>query len=138
MKIGELSEQSGIASHTIRFYESKGLMPKASRGMNGYRVYGEESLECLRRIACAKRLSFSLEDMLSILADDQSSDGKSTEDIDHDKLLVHLDTRLSEVENMMKDLMKQRDEIKQFKSQLLETWEQGRCMRLDDSDSVEN
>ncbi|WP_458788502.1 MerR family DNA-binding transcriptional regulator, partial [Vallitalea sediminicola] len=36
MKIGELAKVSGIAAHTIRFYETKGLLPKVSRDINGY------------------------------------------------------------------------------------------------------
>ena len=42
MKIGELSQRTGMATSAIRFYESSGLLPAAERGANGYRQYGEE------------------------------------------------------------------------------------------------
>ena len=43
MRIGELSKISGIAAHTIRFYETKGLLPAPTRSMNGHRRYSEDS-----------------------------------------------------------------------------------------------
>lgn len=38
MRIGELACRAGVAASTIRFYESSGLLPAATRGTNGYRV----------------------------------------------------------------------------------------------------
>jgi len=127
MKIGELSKVSGIAAHTIRFYEAKGLLPKASRGMNGYRSYNEDSVQRLTTIQCAKRLGFSLEDILTVLADKSPTEG-----IDHDKVLQQLDIRLLEVDSLMKGLLSQRDEIIIFKQRLQENWQQGKCMQADD------
>ena len=47
MKIGELAERSGIPASTIRYYEREGLLPKAQRGANGYRVYQASALDRL-------------------------------------------------------------------------------------------
>jgi len=127
MRIGELSKVSGMATHTIRFYESKGLLPKVMRGMNGYRHYNEESIQRLASIQCAKRLGFSLEDMLVVLADRNATEG-----LDHDKIIQQLDTRLEEVESLMKALKTQRAEIIQFKQDLQANWEQGVCMPVDE------
>jgi len=110
MKIGELAKVSGIAAHTIRFYETKGLIPKASRGMNGYRNYNEDSIQRLASIQCAKRLGLSLEYILEVLADRNPTEG-----FDHDKILQQLDARLLEVETLMKGLLAQREEIVTFK-----------------------
>jgi len=127
MKIGELAKVSGMAAHTIRFYETKGLLPKASRGMNGYRNYNDESIQRLASIQCAKRLGFSLEDILTVL-----NNQSPTEGLDHDKVLQQLDIRLLEVESLMKGLLAQRDEIISFKLRLQENWQQGKCMQADD------
>ena len=126
MKIGELAKVSGMAAHTIRFYETKGLLPKASRGMNGYRNYNDESIQRLASIQCAKRLGFSLEDILTVL-----NNQSPTEGLDHDKVLHQLDLRLLEVKNLMKKLSTQKDEIIMFKQQLQENWRQGKCMPAD-------
>jgi len=124
MKIGELAKVSGVAAHTIRFYESKGLLPKTSRDPNGYRSYDDDSAEHLARIQCAKRLGFSLEDMLTVLADHSPTAG-----LDHDKVLQQLDLRLLEVESLMQGLLVQRDEIIMFQEQLQKNWQEGTCMQ---------
>jgi len=127
MKIGELAKVSGVAAHTIRFYETKGLLPKASRGMNGYRSYDEDSIQRLASIQCAKRLGFSLEYILEVLADRNQTEG-----LDHDKILQQLDERLLEVEILMKGLLAQREEIVIFKQRLQDIWLQEKCMKADE------
>lgn len=126
MQIGKLAKVSGVAAHTIRFYEAKGLLPKASRNMNGYRRYNEESVQRVATIQCAKRLGFSLEDILTVLADSVSTEG-----LNHDKVLHQLDIRLLEVESLVKGLLIQQDEIILFKKRLQESWQQGKCMQAD-------
>jgi len=130
VRIGELAKNTGVAAHTIRFYESKGLLPKANRGMNGYRSYSDDSVQRLMSIQCAKRLGFSLEDILTVLADQNLTDG-----LDHQKVLQQLDARLLEVESLMKGLMAQREEIILFKQKLVENWQQGKCMQVDEMTS---
>ena len=131
MRIGELAKVSGIAAHTIRFYETKGLLPKATRGMNGYRQYSGDSVQRLSRIQCAKNLGFSLEDMLMVLSDQSDTDG-----LDHNKIIMQLDGRLKEVESMMQQLLQQREEIKEFKQKLLDNWGQGQCLQVEPKTKV--
>ena len=47
MKINKLAEQSGVSAKTIRYYEEIGLLPAAVRAQNGYREYGQSSLDLL-------------------------------------------------------------------------------------------
>jgi len=131
MRIGELAKVSGVAAHTIRFYETKGLLPKPTRGMNGYRTYNEQSVQRLSSIQCAKRLGFSLDDMLIVLADQGVTEG-----LDHEKIMMQLDTRLEEVEIMMQRLLQQREEIKAFKLRLQENWKQGLCMQAEEMEEI--
>lgn len=39
ISIGELSRLSGVSTHTLRFYESAGILQPARRGANGHRRY---------------------------------------------------------------------------------------------------
>jgi DNA-binding transcriptional MerR regulator len=39
MKIGEISERSGLSAHTLRYYERIGLLPHADRDAGGRRTY---------------------------------------------------------------------------------------------------
>lgn len=127
MKIGELSKISGLAAHTIRFYENKGLLSKPIRSMNGYRRYNEESVQRLAIIQCAKRLGLGLDSILTMFANQSAN-----ENLDHDNVLHQLDLRLVEVESLLKELTLQRNEIHVFKQQLQESWQQGKCMEIND------
>jgi DNA-binding transcriptional MerR regulator len=68
MKIGELSERTGLPASRIRYYESNGLIPAADRAPNGYRDYDAAMIERLRMIDLAKSLGFSLEEISALMA----------------------------------------------------------------------
>lgn len=61
MRIGELAQRAGTTTRTLRYYESRGLLP-ARRGGNGYRAYDEEDLALLRQIRMLQDFGFELED----------------------------------------------------------------------------
>lgn len=44
ISIGELSRQSGVSAHTLRFYEAEGILKPAGRGANGHRRYVQEDV----------------------------------------------------------------------------------------------
>lgn len=68
MRIGELADVLGINPRTIRFYESKGLLPEPARTASGYRSYGEEDAERLTFIKTAQRMGLSLDEIAEIIA----------------------------------------------------------------------
>jgi DNA-binding transcriptional MerR regulator len=49
MRIGELSRRTGVAIRLLRYYEQQGLLTPARRP-SGYREFGEEDVERVRRI----------------------------------------------------------------------------------------
>ena len=53
MRTGELAKRAGVGTSAVRFYEARGLLPKATRLANGYRDYGEQDLHLLRFIGRA-------------------------------------------------------------------------------------
>ena len=61
MRIGELAERVGTTTRTLRYYESRGLLP-ARRAGNGYRAYGEEDVRLLRQIRLLQDFGFDLEE----------------------------------------------------------------------------
>ena len=62
MRIGELANELGVSSDTLRFYERSGLLPRPSRGENGYRDYGALDVERLRLIIELRRLDIPIAD----------------------------------------------------------------------------
>lgn len=68
MKINELSKVTGLVDKTIRYYESIGILPQPKRLANGYRTYDEPDVDRVRFVMGLRRLGFSLDDIMEILA----------------------------------------------------------------------
>ena len=69
MRIGELSEKSGVSRDTIRFYERNGLIKSATSksATNNYREYPEDNLIWLRFFTGAREAGMSVVDLHSIV-----------------------------------------------------------------------
>ncbi|MFC8132277.1 MerR family transcriptional regulator [Streptomyces sp. NPDC057302] len=61
MRIGELAERAGTTTRTLRYYESRGLLP-ARRSGNGYRSYDEDDVRLLEQIRTLQDFGFDLEE----------------------------------------------------------------------------
>lgn len=63
LKIGQISQQSGLPASTLRYYEAIGLIPSPIR-ISGQRHYHPDILPRLSIIQWAKSVGFSLEEIL--------------------------------------------------------------------------
>ncbi|MEU8739512.1 MerR family transcriptional regulator [Streptomyces halstedii] len=61
MRIGELAERTGTTTRTLRYYESRGLLP-ARRAENGYRTYDDGDLRLIQQIRALQDFGFDLEE----------------------------------------------------------------------------
>ncbi|MFH8608359.1 MerR family transcriptional regulator [Streptomyces sp. NPDC018029] len=61
MRIGELAARAGTTTRTLRYYESRGLLP-ARRSGNGYRTYDEDDVRLLEQIRTLQDFGFDLEE----------------------------------------------------------------------------
>ncbi len=75
MKINEVEAQVGVTKKNIRFYEEQGLLSPRRDSSNGYRDYGPEEVEALRRIKLLRKLGVSLEEIRRMQAGGTVGDG---------------------------------------------------------------
>nr|WP_321454497.1 MerR family transcriptional regulator [uncultured Cohaesibacter sp.] len=64
MKIGNLSQLTGLSVHTIRYYEKIGLLPDASRDAGGRRQYGMEIANWLTFLKHLKATGMGISNMV--------------------------------------------------------------------------
>lgn len=67
MKINEVERRVGITKKNIRFYEEQGLILPRRNSENGYREYGEEEVQALRRIKLLRKLGVPIEEIRQML-----------------------------------------------------------------------
>jgi DNA-binding transcriptional MerR regulator len=66
-KVGELSDITGLTVRTLHYYHEKGLLIPSGISENGYRIYSKDDIIRLQQIVALKRLSFSLNEIKTIL-----------------------------------------------------------------------
>ena len=66
MKIGELSQRTGVSLRSLRYYEEQGLL-QPERSENGYREYSPFAVEQVRTIQLYLRLGLSTEQIAGFL-----------------------------------------------------------------------
>lgn len=67
MRIGELSQATGVDAETIRYYEKEGLLDAPARSDNGYRAYRAEHVERLAFIRHCRALDIPLVEIKRLL-----------------------------------------------------------------------
>ncbi len=75
LTIAEAAKETGLSSHTLRYYEKEGLFPFLTRDNNGNRIFKEDDLKWLQTINCLKNTGMPLKKIkeyidLSLHSDD--------------------------------------------------------------------
>lgn len=105
MKIGELAKATGLTPKTIRYYELHGLIEEPERAESGYRYFGSDDVDRLEFIKKAKRLGLSLEEIKDVLAIHRQKQAPCVH------VLAVLDQKLEQVDTVLRDLSKFRQEL---------------------------
>jgi DNA-binding transcriptional MerR regulator len=107
LTIGNVAKRTGLAAKTIRFYEDEGLVPRARRSENGYRVYSEADVLRLQLIRRGKLLGLDLPSIRNLvskaLSDDCASFGEELREV--------IARQRVEVESRLAELTALRDEL---------------------------
>ncbi|MFN4119116.1 Cd(II)/Pb(II)-responsive transcriptional regulator [Acidovorax sp.] len=67
-RIGEASQQSGVTTANIRYYEKEGLLAPGVREGNSYRLYSAADVHQLRFIRLCRAMDMSLDEVRTLLA----------------------------------------------------------------------
>ncbi len=65
--IGEVSEATGIAISTLRYYDREGMFPNMGRSSGGIRMFSDTEVEAIRIIECLKASGLSIKDIKQFL-----------------------------------------------------------------------
>jgi Cu(I)-responsive transcriptional regulator len=67
MRIGTAAEQAGVNVQTLRYYERRGLLPRAPRRTSGYREFPDDAVRVVRFVKRAQDLGFTLDEVEELL-----------------------------------------------------------------------
>jgi DNA-binding transcriptional MerR regulator len=65
LRIGELAKASGLSAHSIRWYESRRLIPGVRRNVSGHRDFNEWHVAWLALLDRLKRTGMSIKQMVA-------------------------------------------------------------------------
>lgn len=106
IQIGEAAQRAKLSIDTIRFYERKSLIPRASRTMGQFRLYTAEDVARLSFIKQMQGLGFSLQEIKQLL-DLRGRGGHACRDV-RDLLsskLTEVRSRIRNLQNLERELV---------------------------------
>jgi DNA-binding transcriptional MerR regulator len=114
LRSGELAEQAGVSTDTLRHYERLGILAKPRRSDGNYRMYPPDSVMRVRLVRQALAIGFSLPELAKIfkVRDQGGAPCRQVRAIAEEKL--------ASIERELADLAALRDQLRV----LLKTWDQ--------------
>ncbi|SES06116.1 transcriptional regulator, MerR family [Vreelandella subterranea] len=113
MKVSELAKRGGVTAETVRHYTREQLLAPKRHPDNGYQLYSATDLERLHFIQRARKLGFSVAEILDILA--HADHGDSPCPLVRDLLA----NRLPQIRAQIREL----EALAQRMEQALESWQ---------------
>jgi DNA-binding transcriptional MerR regulator len=106
LQIGEVAIRAGVSIDTVRYYERRKLIKRASRSNGGFRLFAPEIVERIRFIKQAQEFGFSLDEIRAFLTDGDGIDGcRRVRDL--------LRVKLDEIDERMKKMRDFRKALQQ-------------------------
>ena len=68
LQIGDVANQAGVNTQTLRYYERRGIVRPVKRSQSGYRLYSPETTRTVRFIKRAQELGFTLDEIEELIA----------------------------------------------------------------------
>ncbi len=120
--ISKVAKELGVNIETIRFYERRGLIAQPVKPRQGYRHYPDETIERIRFIRRSQDLGFTLEEIIHLLALNDSPCHQVQELAEH---------KLHTVKSKMKDLRRLEQSLKKLLAQCKSNQDDSYCPIID-------
>jgi len=114
LSIGAVAKLTGLTTKTIRFYEDAGIITKAKRSDNGYRIYSRSTVDELNIIKYARDLDLPLSEIKKLMLGCQ--DGQCHHSKDY--LEQFLTNYLTLIDQKTLDLNRLKDKLTTFQTHL--------------------
>ena len=118
--IQDVSNKTGLSTHTLRYYEKEGLISGVERSQGGFRQYTDEDLEALGLVCCLKNTGMSLQEILRFVQLTREGDYTLEERVE--LLRKHRENVIQRMAEMQKYLDKVTWKLNFF-SEKLKAWE---------------
>ncbi|HVF55507.1 MAG TPA: MerR family transcriptional regulator [Pyrinomonadaceae bacterium] len=105
LRIGEVSQATGVGVETLRFYERRGLLGRPRRTEANYRIYDDAVVEQVGFIKRAQAVGFTLDEVAEIMA--ESAGGRSP----CHEVRAMARRKLDELNRRLAELRRYRDEL---------------------------
>ncbi len=115
MNIGELARRTGVAPRLLRYYEQQGLIA-ASRAENGYRVYSEDDVTRVARVAGLVRSGLTTRLVRAVLDLEEIGSAELAVSCSRN-VAEQLAAQLEDIEDRIACLTKSRDTVRHFLTQ---------------------
>lgn len=109
LTIGKVAAAASVNVETIRFYQRRGLLAEPPKTHGGFRYYDDATVARVRFVKRAQALGFSLEEVVGLLALEQSSACGPTHDAAIRKLQL-VEERIADLQRIrltLKNLVQQ-------------------------------
>jgi MerR family transcriptional regulator, copper efflux regulator len=104
LQIGQVAASSGVSIDTVRYYERRGLIKRASRSGGGFRLFSPEAVGRILFIKQAQELGFSLDEIRELLTNgDGVAECRRVRDLLRDKL-AEVDERMKKMREFRRTL----------------------------------
>ena len=104
LRIGELADQLGTTTKTLRFYERIGLIESPPRNQSGYRLYAGDNIKNAQMVINLRRLGLSIEELQQLMSEDEESSLRKRLSSILDQKLFYLDQELGVLQGKRDDL----------------------------------
>jgi DNA-binding transcriptional MerR regulator len=107
LQIGDVAARAGVSVDTVRYYERRQLLARASRTFGGFRLFAPETVERIHFIKQAQEIGLSLDEIKQLLSTDGGvHECQTVRDLLRAKL-TELDERIRKMRDFRRTLMHQ-------------------------------